>query len=467
MAQTGTQRQALVTCSDRNLGTGIDIWDLQTGDHLTHISTCASPSHGLLCFKDQFLLASQLNKHGSVGGGAIFAWPLNKPQSPILSYPIEAIGPICCSMDGMYLAGGATTSGNAYIWEVASGRLLRTWHAHQSSLKCMVFSSDDSFLISGSADGMICVWSLISLLDVENFEVSSSLLHYSLEHKSSISGLLTVSGSSNSTFLSSSLDSTCKAWDLASGRLVQTQEYQQAITAVTLHPAEQFLFAGSKDGRIFISEVNVGLVDAPFGVVEDQLVILEGHKGSITALTFSTLGLISASEDCTVCLWDASSWTIMLRFDYHKGPVSNVLVIPSSSLLPSLNHQRTQHHFRISVLEKCPQPTYLSKGTVTFLRDNETSVDFSTSSLDRQIFEMEEGSTPAALQMKLETSINHRMWATRMTKHVMEMNKHLQTRLVDLMQTRLLRDTENDSATARKNKKHKITTPSFLEEKLL
>ncbi|XP_065873369.1 protein ROOT INITIATION DEFECTIVE 3-like isoform X2 [Euphorbia lathyris] len=459
MAQVGSEREALVACSDRNLGTGIDIWDLQTGDHLTHISTCASPPHGLLCLKDQFLVASQVNKHGSVGGGAVFAWHLNKPQSPILSYPIEAIGPICCSMDGVYLAGGAA-SGNAYIWEVASGRLLKTWHAHQTSLKCMVFSNDDSFLISGSGDGMICVWSMISLLDVENIEVSSSLLHYSLEHKSSISGLLTVSGSSNSTFLSSSLDATCKAWDLASGRLVQTQEYQQAITAITLHPTEQFLFAGSKDGRIFISEVNIGLMDEPFGVLEeDQLVILEGHKGSITALTFSALGLISASEDSTVCLWDASSWTTMLRFNYHKGPVTNVLVIPYSSLLPSLNHQRNQHQFRVSVLEKCPQPANLSKGTVTFLRDNETSVDFSTSSLNRQIFEMEEEYTSAALQMKLETSINHRMWATRMTKHVMEMNKHLQTHLVDLMQTRLLRNTENDSATTRKNKKHKITTP--------
>lgn len=52
--------------------------------------------------------------------------------------------------------------------------------------------------------------------------------------------------------------------------------------------------------------------------------------------------------------------------------------------------------------------------------------------------------SPAAMQMKLETSLEHRMWATRMAKHVMEMNTHLQTRLLDLMQSGLLRSTSTE-----------------------
>ncbi|KAF2314195.1 hypothetical protein GH714_023997 [Hevea brasiliensis] len=225
-------------------------------------------------------------------------------QSPLRSYPIEAIGPISCTMDGVYLAGGAP-SGNVYIWAVANGRLLKTWRAHHKSLKCMAFSNDDSVLISGSDDGMICVWSMVSLLDMENLESSPSLLHYSSEHRSSISGLLTTS-SANSTFISSSLDGTCKAWDLVSGRLIQTQEHPLGITAIVLHPAERFLLGGSIDGRIFVSVLNIGLVDDPFVVAEDQLFVLEGHKGSITALAFSTLGLISASEDGNLICHDRS-----------------------------------------------------------------------------------------------------------------------------------------------------------------
>lgn len=63
------------------------------------------------------------------------------------------------------------------------------------------------------------------------------------------------------------------------------------------------------------------------------------------------------------------------------------------------------------------------------------------------------GRTEAALQMKLETSMENRLWAIRMTKHVMEINKHLQTRLLDLTQCRLLRP---DSASTQMSKKLKV-----------
>lgn len=75
------REEALVVCTDRSMGTGIEIWDMDTGGRIMHIPTCASPAHGLLCLRDQFLVASQVNKHGSVGGGAIFTWPLNKVTS--------------------------------------------------------------------------------------------------------------------------------------------------------------------------------------------------------------------------------------------------------------------------------------------------------------------------------------------------------------------------------------------------
>lgn len=153
-------REALVVCSDKSMGAGITVWDIDTGDHLLHIPTCASPPHGFLCLRNQVLVASQIHKHGSVGGGAISSWHLRKPQAPLRSYPIEAIGPIACTEDGVYLAGGAP-SGNAYIWEVTGGRLLKNWSVHKKSINCMEFSDDSSLLICGSDDGMISIWSMI------------------------------------------------------------------------------------------------------------------------------------------------------------------------------------------------------------------------------------------------------------------------------------------------------------------
>ena len=70
--------------------------------------------------------------------------------------------------------------------------------------------------------------------------------------------------------------------------------------------------------------------------------------------------------------------------------------------------------------------------------------------------------TPAAMQMKVETCIENRIWATRMTKHVMEMNKHLQSRLLDLMECRLFWSTQIDSPTSKKRKMLKAES-SILE----
>lgn len=47
------------------------------------------------------------------------------------------------------------------VIQVANGKLLKTWRAHHKSLNCMLFSNDGSLLISGSNDGVVCVWSLV------------------------------------------------------------------------------------------------------------------------------------------------------------------------------------------------------------------------------------------------------------------------------------------------------------------
>ncbi|GAV56525.1 WD40 domain-containing protein, partial [Cephalotus follicularis] len=465
--------EALVVCSDKSMGIGITIWSIHSGDQILHIPTCAASPNGLLCLRNQFLVASLINRHGSLGGGAIFIWPLNKPQSPIRSYTMEAIGPLSCTKDGVYIAGGAP-SGNACIWEVASGKLLKTWHAHHKLLKCMVFSADDSLLITGSDDGMICVWSMVSLLDMEESGSSHSLLHYSSEHRFSITGLLTAPGSSSSIFISSSLDGTCKVWDLVSGKLIQTQVYPVAITAIVLHPLEQLLLAGSIDGRIFVNVLNIGLVEDPFLVAEDKPVVLKGHNGSITALTFSRSGLISTSEDRIVCLWDVVTRVIVKKFNHQKGALTNLVVIPQSSVLPVSNNKRASNQYRVSSLDKYPQPANTSNGLITLLpscsslKEDQTSIyNQRTNSLEQQIFDLEQRQTPAAMQMKVETSIDNRIWATQMTKHVMEMNKHLQSRLLDLMQCQLLwpRPTDIDSLTAEKKKKKlKIGSPPLQEQ---
>lgn len=48
-----------------------------------------------------------------------------------------------------------------------SGRLLKKWHAHYRAVTCLVFSEDESLLISGSEDGCVRVWSLLMYLPIK------------------------------------------------------------------------------------------------------------------------------------------------------------------------------------------------------------------------------------------------------------------------------------------------------------
>ena len=46
-------------------------------------------------------------------------------------------------------------------FQVATGRLLKKWRAHYRAVTCLVFTEDDSLLVSGSEDGSVRVWPLL------------------------------------------------------------------------------------------------------------------------------------------------------------------------------------------------------------------------------------------------------------------------------------------------------------------
>ncbi|KAM7475728.1 hypothetical protein LguiB_022971 [Lonicera macranthoides] len=449
---SGSGKEALVACGDKSLGVGITVWDIETGDHLLHIPTCASSPNSLICLRNQYLVASQIHKPASVAAGVIFTWPLNKLQKPLRNYPVETVGPLSCTSDGIYLAGG-TPSGNIYIWEVTTGRLLKKWRGHNVSLTSLAFSNDCSLFISGSKDGMIVIWSMISLLDETECGRLPPVLSFSTEHMSFVTSLLSPSRRSSSIFLSSSLDGTCKVWDVITGTLLQTKAFPTPITAIVLDRAEKHLFSGTADGRIFVNAIDFRYVEDTCFSLGDQQIVLNGHKEAITALTFSSSGLISTSEDCTACLWDVINCVVKMQdladegvvSHSYAGSITNLLVIPQSSLIPMQTNQRGSTNFRVSLLDKYPKAVNLSEGTITLVP--------SSRSLEDQNTNTSRGTTPAAIQLKIETNIENRASTMRIAKHMMEMNNRLRASLLKLAQSRLLQNAKNEKPTNKKRKR--------------
>ncbi|GKC68565.1 protein root initiation defective 3 [Tanacetum coccineum] len=78
------------------------------------------------------------------------------PHVEVKSFPAELINPLACNSDTTYIVSGV--SGSIYLWEVATGILLKMWHGHYRSITCLVFSMDQSLLIYGAEDGSVRVW---------------------------------------------------------------------------------------------------------------------------------------------------------------------------------------------------------------------------------------------------------------------------------------------------------------------
>lgn len=230
------------------------------------------------------------------------------------------------------MGGGA--SGQIYVWELATRQVVRSWHAHKKSVSCLILSDDDSLLVSGGDDGFLNVWPLIRILDIAEGltrEMQVLSLYSWAAHALSVTGLASGIGGCNAILVSCSLDCTVKMWSLGLGTHLRTLNMPTAINSVVVDPSEHALYAGGTDGRIYIavlklySRRSIGIVN-----VDGIIGSLFDHSGPITALSFSGDGfsLISASEDCTIRLWDIRNYCLLRIFEHKRGPVSSILVFP-------------------------------------------------------------------------------------------------------------------------------------------
>ncbi|PON31585.1 Alcohol dehydrogenase superfamily, zinc-type, partial [Parasponia andersonii] len=120
---------------------------------------------------------------------------------------------------------------------------------------------------------------------------------------------------------------------VGTGKLLKTwHAHSRSFTCMLFLDDGSLLISGSDDdGRIFINNLDF----------DDQVVELQGHNGAVTALTFSQSGLVSASEDCISCIWDATSWKSLKnsttkKLEKHVFGASKVAVITSTEKLDLL-----------------------------------------------------------------------------------------------------------------------------------
>jgi small GTP-binding protein len=215
---------------------------------------------------------------------------------------------------GVTLASGSG-DGTVKLWEVGSGKLLRTLEGHLG-VTSVAFSPEGEMLASGSRDKNVKLW-----------DVGSGRLFRTLrEHKDWVRSV--VFDPQGETLASGSDDRTVKLWEARSGKLLRTLEGHKGwVLSVAFDPQARTLASGSFDEKVKLWEARSGKL----------LRTREGHKSIVWGVSFDPQGrtLASGSHDKTVKLWEALSGTLMRTLEGHTAAVDCVAFSPDGRLLAS------------------------------------------------------------------------------------------------------------------------------------
>ncbi|KAI8843125.1 WD40-repeat-containing domain protein [Chytridium lagenaria] len=224
-------------------------------------------------------------------------YPHNSSTSVATKFVHTSINKIRCPVnvvrwtpEGRRLITGAS-SGEFTLWNglykpvVFFLKLIEIKKAHDKAIRSMVWSHNDTWLISGDDSGVIKYWQS----NMNNLQAFQG-------HKESI---LTY----DTRFASCSDDGTIKIWSFAEAR--------EERTLTDWHPTKGLLASGSKDNLVKLWDPKTG----------KSLSTLHGHKNTILGIQWNNNGnwLVTASRD-----------QLLRSFRGHKKEVTSVACIPST-----------------------------------------------------------------------------------------------------------------------------------------
>ncbi|MCL5035501.1 MAG: hypothetical protein M1269_00145 [Chloroflexi bacterium] len=197
------------------------------------------------------------------------------------------------SPDGKTFACG-TERAAVPIWETSTGRKIANLRNHTANVRHLAFSADGRFLASGGADTFVVVWDLKK--NNRPFRIPGGM--------KDVTGLVFLPGGRLAV---SSADDTVKIWDL-----VELMEGEKPVK-FTGGDADLTIFdyalVFSPDGKTVATGAGSGIIR--LWKTEDGSFIreLRGHDKAVFALDWDPITgrLLSASEDCTVGIWDPKS----------------------------------------------------------------------------------------------------------------------------------------------------------------
>jgi len=246
-----------------------------------------------------------------------------------------------------------TNQTNIYLWNLSTGKVIRTFEGHTSGVTSVAYSPDGQTALSGSWDETMILWNLSTGKIIRTFEGhtrSVTSVTYSPDGQTALSGsrdktikLWDIStgqlihsfvGHSNyvqsvayspdgQTALSGSYKEM-KLWDVSTGQVIRSfEDYTDWVYSVAYSPDGQTALSGGGNSNFPVGKGEMKLWDISTG----QLIhTFEGHTSVVTSVTYSPDGqtALSGSVDNTIKLWNVSTGQLIHSFVGYTDNVFSV-----------------------------------------------------------------------------------------------------------------------------------------------
>jgi len=253
------------------------IWDAATGQLLTSISGLHAVQK--IAVSPSGLLAAVV----AMSDPVIRVYAV--PSGAVVATPAQAgeATDAAFSADGKYLA--TTGRRNGYVWETTTFNQLHLLVGHEAAINDVVFTPDDR-VVTSSIDSSVRVWDAASGATVDTFLGQSQ------------QKMLAVAASPDATQIAAAgADTIVRIWT-ANGAIPRNLAgHIDSVTGVSYNRAGSLLLSASMDGTARLWATQVPVL-APLG----------SHSGAVSTVVYSSDGkyVLSAGADGTARLWNAA-----------------------------------------------------------------------------------------------------------------------------------------------------------------